>query len=269
VRTARLWIAMLAPLPGAVVMRAWENHPPAALWIPAILLAISGLLAQHGQVGSQLIARSIWWANLVLGTLISIAGGSHEKPLGLVLALATGTALLAMGRMGLDEDERSAFKPVAFRTSLTLSMIMAVADAQALVLFGALRLEDAGSPWGGHRALLEGGLLLVSAAVVALAIAGLYRLRAWGLLLGTLSAAGVAVLALTDAYGIKGPVANALILTSAVQILLPLPVFVAIVRRRSPAPSLAPSRLGRVVPGVLVVLMMGVSVAVVGLRLHY
>ena len=71
---------------------------------------------------------------------------------------------------------------------------------------------------------------------------------------------------LTDAYGIKGPIANGLVVTSAVQILLPLPVLVAIVRRRGPAPSPTLSRLGRVVPAVLVVLMMGVSATLVYLH---
>ena len=42
------------------------------------------------------------------------------------------SGLLAMGLMGSDGDDASAFQPVAFRTVLTLAMTMAVADAQGL-----------------------------------------------------------------------------------------------------------------------------------------
>jgi hypothetical protein len=253
-RVARLVVATVGSLAAAGVMRSWEHSPPLALWVPAGLLALSALLAHHGSVGSQLIARSAWWANLVLGTLISVVSSSREAPLGLALALGSGAALLAMGRMGLGEDEHSAFRPVAFRTTLTLGMIMAVADAQELLLFGALRLEERG--WHRHE---EGALLLGSAAFIMVAIAGLYRLRVWGLLLGSVGAIGVIVLAASDAYGLKGALGNALIVTSAVQLLLPVPIFVAITRRRAPEPGPASSRLARLGPPILVALMMGAS----------
>jgi hypothetical protein len=257
-RVARLAVATVGSLVAAGVMRSWEDSPPLGLWVPAGLLALAALLAHHGAVGSQLIARSVWWANLVLGTLISVVGSGHETPLGVVLALSSGAALLAMGRMGLDEDERSAFRPVAFRTTLTLGMIMAVADAQELLLFGALRLEDR-----SDLRLEQGGLLLGSAAFIMLAIAGLYRLRVWGLLLSSVGAIGVFALAASDAYGMKGALANTLMLTSVVQLLLPAPIFVAIARRRAPEPGVAASRLARLVPTLLVASMMAASVLMV------
>ena len=253
-RIARLVVATTGPLVAAGVTRSWNDHRPTALWVPAGLLALSALLAHHGEVGSQLVARSVWWANLVLGTLISVTGSGREAPLGLGLALGSGAALLAMGRMGLGEDERSAFRPVAFRTTLTLGMIMAVADAQGLLLFGVLDIEQRGFHHHG-----QGGLLLGSAAFIMLAIAGLYRLRVWGLLLSSVGAIGVIVLAASDAYGIRGEFANVLIVTSLVQILLPAPIFVAIARRRAPAPGPRSSRLARLGPAMLVALMMASS----------
>lgn len=268
----RLFLATTGSLAGAVAMRSWPGSSlPAGLWIPAILLVLAGLLAHHAELGSQLLARSVWWANLVLGTLISIAGSSNETRIGLVLCLGAGTALFAMGRLGLGEDDQqhssTAFQPIAFRTTLTFSMVMAVADAQALALFSSIRLEDAlRSSWDRSAAWQQSIVLAASAALICLAIVGLYRLRVWGLFLGALAAALVATLAATDFYGIKGPVSTALILTSVVQLLLPIPILVAIVRRRAPAPRPRLERAGRVALAALVLAMMAFSVVTVAVR---
>jgi hypothetical protein len=139
---------------------------------------------------------------------------------------------------------------VAFRTTLTLGMIMAVADAQALAWFGAVGMEDA------H--FVGGGLLLGSAAVLAVAVVGLYRLQVWGLLLAAVGSAGVAALAATRAYDLGGPLPFGFEATSAVQIALVVPVFVAIARRRAPAAS-PRTRLAALVPALAVVAMMGAS----------
>lgn len=250
----RAAIATLASIAAAIAMRSFHGHIPHALWIPTVLLVLAGVLAHHGEVGSQLVARSVWWANLVLGLLLSLVGSSWERELGLVLTGSTGIALLTMGRLGLDEDERSAFRPVAFRTTLTLGMIMAVADAQALTLFGALSLEDT-----GKFSRTNSWLLLLSALLLVIAIIGLYRLRVWGLLLAALTAALVAGLAFTGAYGFDGALAAALGITSLVQIALPAPIVLAIVRGRAPAASASPSRLARAVPALVIVTMVGVS----------
>jgi hypothetical protein len=119
-------VATASALGAAVLMRSWSGSVPAALWIPTAFLVLSAVLLHHGVVGSQLIARAAWWATLVLGTLLAVAGRGDSE-LGGLLAMTTGTALLAMGRLGLDEGEGSDFRPVAFRTTLTLGMIMAVA----------------------------------------------------------------------------------------------------------------------------------------------
>lgn len=271
-RRARVAVATVAAVVAAVLMRWWDTRGdlPAALWIPALMLALSAALLHHGAVGSQLLARSAWWSTLVLGTVIAGPGGTRsEARVGMLLALASGTALLAMGRLGLDEtaEDRSAFRPIAFRTTLSLGMIMAVADAQALALFGALKLQMGG--WKGSPAddVPQGILLLLSAAALTLAIAGLYRLRVWGLLLAMVASAGIVVLNLVGAYGLPGPLGIGLISTSAVQVLLPLPIVAAILRRRAVEPSGAPSPLARWAPPVLVGLMMaGASAGALLLR---
>jgi hypothetical protein len=152
----RLAAATVSVLGAAVLMRSWNGDVPAALWIPTAFLFLSALLLHHGALGSQLVARSAWWASLVLGTLIAVTGhSSSDGWIGVLLAVTAGTALMAMGRLGLDEGEGSAFRPVAFRTTLTLGMIMAVADAQALALFGALKVQEGAGrrvpPSGGPR----------------------------------------------------------------------------------------------------------------------
>jgi hypothetical protein len=121
----------------AVGLARLDQRPKVAIWVPVGLLVLSVAFVHHRAVGSQILARSVWWANLVLGLLLSIAGGaSAGRSLGATLVLAGGAPLLAMGSSGLDEDDRSAFRPVAFRTTLMLAMMMAVADAQALLFWG-------------------------------------------------------------------------------------------------------------------------------------
>jgi hypothetical protein len=261
VRWVRLGVATASALAAAILMRTWDGSVPAALWIPAAFLALSALLLHHGVVGSQLIARAAWWATLVLGTLLAVAGrGSREGTMGVLLAMTTGTALLTMGRLGLDEGEGSAFRPVAFRTTLTLGMIMAVADAQALVLFGALKLQEHGWKERPSESGPQSFLLLLSASVLVLAITGLYRIRVWGLLLATVCAAGVAMLSVTNAYGLPSPLGTGMALTSTAQVLLPMPIIIAIFRGKPPALSNTPSRIARIAPAVLVAVMMAVSV---------
>ena len=265
-RVTRLVVATAASLTAAIALRAWDRDPPACLWVPAAMLGASTLLAHHGEVGSQLVARSVWWSNLVLGLLLTIAGSSKERTLGLLLAATTGAALLSMGRLGLDDDERSAFRPVAFRTSLSLGMILAVADAQVMALFGVLKITDHKWSYGPIPTEIQGFILLGSTAMILVAIAGLYRLRVWGLLLNALGALGVAALSLTGVYGLESPLPQSLALRSAVQLLLPVPLVIAAVRRRPPEPSRAPSRLARLAPAAAVVVLMGSAATVFMMR---
>jgi hypothetical protein len=258
-RWGRLGVATVSALFAAALWRMWGGSLPAALWIPTGLLVLSAVLLHHGQVGSQLIARSVWWANLVLGTLLALKGYDTELRVGVLLTSATGIALLTMGRLGLDEGEDSAFRPVAFRATLTLGMVMAVADAQALALFAALKLGPDGWKESADERLPQAAMLAVSAALLIAAIAGLYRLRVWGLFLATACAAGVCALSVSNAYGLPSPLATGMALTSAVQVLLPTPVFMAILGSRPVRGS--QSRVARLVPGALVVLMMAAAVA--------
>jgi hypothetical protein len=242
-------------------MVTWQHDMLRVFGLPAGLLALSAALAHHGRTGSQLLARGVWWANLVLGTLLCLAGGGSERLFGLSLVIATGAPLLAMGRMGLDEDDEGAFRPVAFRRTLSLAMIMAVADAQALVFWGILKLRHDSWTRGPLPQETQGVILLMAAAVVLVGIVGLYRLRVWGLLVAALGALGLIVLAASDVCGLERPLPESLVATSVIQLLLPVPIVAAILRGSAPAPS-QPSLTARLAPQAVVLLLMVVSATV-------
>jgi hypothetical protein len=261
-RTLALVVATVAPLAGAVTMVTWEHDMLHVFSLPAGLLVLSAALAHHGRTGSQLLARGVWWANLVLGTLFCLAGSGSERSFGLTVVLATGAPLLAMGRMGLDEDDEGAFRPLAFRRTLSLAMIMAVADAQALLFWGVFKLRYDKWTRGPLPHETQGVILLLAAAVVLFGIVGLYRLRVWGLVVGAVSALGLIALAMSDVCGLEPPLPQSLVATSAIQLLLPVPIIAAIVRGRAPAPS-PPSFAARLAPQAVVALLVLVSVTVV------
>lgn len=190
---------------------------PFGLWVPAGLLVLSAALVHRAHVGGQLLARAVLWANLLLGSLIATSSGNHERPLGALLALSTGVALLALGRDGVEAGDgaQGVFAPKAWRGSLMLAMVLGLADAQSLLLFGTIDKYD------------DSALKIACAAFVSLGVVGLYRLRVWGVLVSLLANLGVAVLALSDLLEVPRPVKVALVITAAVQLLLPTPIVLA------------------------------------------
>lgn len=216
-------LASILAVGAAVCMRSWGSNLPLALWLPTGLLAASALLLHHPRLGSQLLARAVLWSNLILGVVMTFFANSRERPIAVVLAATTGAALLLVGRAGLDDRTRGgSFVPVAFRATLLALMVMALADAQSLAFFGALQLE-AWTPSPDRAALyfaLAGGLLG--------ALAGLYRLRVWGLLLGVVSWMAVAAVALAGGLQLPGGLVAAFVATSVLQMCIAAPLFVAL-----------------------------------------
>ena len=237
--TARRLVATLGALGGAVCMRSWNDLSlPAALWLPTLLLASSAILVWRRHIGGQLLARAVWWSNLILGTLIATSGSSSERGLAAVLSLCTGGALIAVGRADLDEATPSgSFLPTAFRGTLICLLVMAMADAQSLLLFGVLELSD-------HRhhhlaPLLHEALPIAVALPLLVSVIGLYRLRLWGLLLCLAASLALALLALTGTFDLPSPLLVAYVATAAAQWLVALPLVVALIRHR--APTVRPS----------------------------
>jgi hypothetical protein len=236
---ARRTLATLGALGGAVCMRSWDNTLPAALWLPTLLLVSSAALIWRRHVGGQLLARAVWWSNLLLGTLIATSGSSSERAVAALLALCTGGALIAVGRADLDEATPSgSFLPTAFRGTLICMLVMAMADAQSLLLFGALELTEPHHYSGGPR--LQEALPIAVAIPLLASVIGLYRLRLWGLILNLAASLTLAVLALSSTLDLPGPLLVAYTVTAAAQWLVALPLLVALVRHRAPTarPSL-------------------------------
>lgn len=211
---------------------------PGVLALPALLLAGCSLLLFRPHLPSQLLVRAALWSNLLLGTLIAISSHGDENLLSAMMAFSAATGLLALGRHGLDA-EHEGFAPVAFRGSLVLALVMALADAQSLALFGGLRLE--------HE-FADAAPLLGCAALMLVALVGLFYLRTWAVVLNIFANLMIAGLACTGQLELPNPIILGLCSTAIVQLVLPIPMISSMVRGRTPEAPLAPSVRAWIVP---------------------
>jgi hypothetical protein len=229
---ATLGLVMAAP-------REWWK-----LSLPMGLVLVSGAVVAVPRLGPQLAARAIWWSNLALGAVLALLGGSHERDAGAVLALACGGALLAIGRKGLAEaSEREGYAPAAFRSSLLLLMVFALADAQTFLLFGIVSITAQVA--GDHPV---GPVLVALGVAYVVGFVGLYRMKLWAALLD----AGVSLLALVSIPFLipahDREVMLFLALVAASHCLVAAPMLASLVTGR-PLPALAPGArlIGQVV----------------------
>ncbi len=248
-------VVSLLCLAAAVCMRSWGGHLPWQLWMPTGFLLAAAVLAHHQHVGSQLLARAVLWSNLLLGAVVAYAGNSREEPIASVLAVVTGLALLVLGRRGIDGDARGGgFVPVAFRATLVAILVMALADAQTLLLFGTLFFTEGGS------ASSTGAVSLALAAALILSIAGLYRLRVWGLLLDVVACGALVAASLLGALDL-GPVFTlAFAISGGLQIVLAVPLLAALFFPRARKQPSALSRRGVWLGSAAVVAVMVVAI---------
>jgi hypothetical protein len=242
----------------AVAMSVWgaeavrHGHPfdpgPATLFAP---LLVSLVLANVNHVGAQIVARGLWWFHLVVGTAGALA--SHQAAPA-ALALGAGAALLAARGAGLGATgpSRGPFAPAAFRRPLLVSLAMSVAEVQTLAVGAVLLPAGAGGRW------LAAGVALLAAAVV-----GLYRLRAWGVVLHLFATAFVARCAYVTAVATFGSpawlVAGIWLGLVAVQLAVPMPMVWAIVRRRPVAPPSTGPTAPRLFAALVLALMLAAA----------
>jgi hypothetical protein len=254
--TPRRLIATLAALGAAVSMRSWGDHDlPRALWLPTLLLAASAFLVWRRQLGGQLIARAVWWSNLLLGTLIALCSSEKEQSIAALLALCSGTALLAAGRGDLDEEAASSrFVPLAFRGTLMCMLVMAMADAQSLLLFGSIRMTEL-------SAVRANAPMIATALALLIAVIGLYRLRLWALALTLVSNLALTLVALYAPGDLPKPMRVAYVASALAQWLVSLPLLFALARRRAPVARRSIERTAQLGAALLIVLMMGTSLA--------
>jgi hypothetical protein len=142
-----------------------------------------------------------------------------------VAVVCSAGALLAAGRSGLEEGE-GRFRPVAFRGTLMLALVLAMADTGALLWIGS------GNLMFDHRP----SALLVAVPML-LGVVGLLRLRTWGLIVSLASNILMVVLGLTRVLYLPGPLRGLFVGTAILQLLVPLPMLVTIARGRAPGPD--------------------------------
>jgi hypothetical protein len=221
-------LAASAALVTAGTFFCFGGSPPWALGVPVLMLVLAAGLSFREHLPSQVLVRAALWSNLILGALITVSSHSSEAATAYAMLMASATGLMSIGRFGL-EQRSERFAPVAFRASLILTLVMALADTQSLALFGSIHLEETHFD--------KAAPLLACAGVMTVALVGLYRLAVWGLVLNLLTNLAVAGLALSGSLDLPNPIVVALCTTAIVQLLLPAPLLLAMVRGRSETPS--------------------------------
>lgn len=221
------------------------------LLVPAVLrsgvatfgiLSVAVWLVARPGFGPGLLVRALLWPFMVSALFGAVAGLVEVWPLvhnpyALITQRWTswlqipclGVAIRLLPRMEeLGPDPRARFSPVAFRGLLTLSLVLVIADATMLIRAAA------------------GSLLVVPAvfAVALLAIAyALYRMKTWALFAAWIANPLILIvmrdIAMSDtvsenivATGHMLSATFVLATTTVVQLLLPVPVFVAMLRGR-------------------------------------
>jgi hypothetical protein len=176
-------------------------------------------------IAAQLLARGAWWSFLLGGGLLAVAAPHDAERFGSLAVACNAVALLAAGRTGLGEGAGS-FRPVAFRGTLLLALVLAIADTGAFLWMGSGTAMFAGHP-----------SLLIMAVPMAVGVVGLLRLRTWGLLVSLASNLLVAILGLAGVLYLEGPLRALFVSSACLQLLVPLPMLVTIWRGRTPGPD--------------------------------
>lgn len=216
----------------------------------AVVVLAAGALLVLRPLWAALAGRGLLWTALAMTTLL----GSIDRPVWTTTAtaLAMCAALVVLGRP-LDRST-AAFQPSHHRGPLTLALVLGFADVATLMVWSSLACVD------GGIAMLRYALGFAAfAAAIAVSLVGLYRLRAWGFLLNlgvNLAAAGLMLL---DVFQL-GVVRLVFIVPALAQVLLALPVLVAIVRRRPLAVPAPIARLAAFVPATTIAVMAGLNV---------
>jgi hypothetical protein len=219
------------------------------LGIAAFPLVAGALLALR-PLWAGLAGRGLVWTTLAIATLLD--NGRPEWAF-TVTALAMCAALLALGRDTLDRST-AAFQPNHHRGPLTLALVLGFADVATLGAWGMLAFAS-----GDRSALPFAAAFTGFAVAIAVSLVGLYRLYAWGFLLNLGVNLAVVILMLCDVFSLE-IIRLVFIVPAVAQILLALPVLVAIIRRRPVTVPRSLARLGALVPATAVAIMAGLNV---------
>jgi hypothetical protein len=238
---------------GPMLLEAHDaRHSDAPLFVgmAAVAIIAAALLALR-PLWTALAGRGLLWTVLALATLAD----SASRPMWTftTTALAMCAALLVLGRHTLDR-QAAAFQPSHHRGPLTLALVLGFADVATLTGWSIVAFAD-----GGGRAVLFGAVFTGFAVAIAASLVGLYRLRAWGFLLNLAVNLAVVVLMMLDVLHLD--IFRLVFIVPAVaQILLALPVLLAILLRRPLTVPRPLARLGALVPVLTLLVMAGLNV---------
>ncbi len=227
----RTLLAAVAGL-GAAASFAVDVHT-GPWWFPVGVLCLAGVFAHVPHLGAQLAARGFWWSNLVLGVLFCVFDSGTQRTASFGLTTGAAVALLLAPASALQEAAaRAKYRPGLSPLTLQLLMVLAIADAETLGLFAVASAHDRSAPY-------ETLVYALGAAGFLAGFVGLYRLALWGVLASWVTAAAV-LTAVLAGFGFDRDLRTALALLSTLQLVAPLPMLVALVRRRPPRPARVP-----------------------------
>jgi hypothetical protein len=223
-RSRRALASMLVGVVGGIVFRAGIHTSEATVWIPLFALFVAAGVALVPHLGAQLLARALWWSNLVLGAILCFIGSHSENGPGIALVLGSGGALLLADRRALAAAaEVRDLRPAAFAGTIELVAILALADAQTLLLFAAISLD---------RSNTTSLAFLACAMAFVVGFVGLYRLALWGVIVTMSTAALLGTGLVTGVLTPHHDMVTALEVLCAAQIAAPVPMLLAILTKR-------------------------------------
>jgi hypothetical protein len=210
-------------------------------------LAAAGLF--HGRkLQLQLMARAAIWAAMILDMVLAHIGWHMGAASG---AVVTGAlALLVAGPVA--SAEPGAFQPVAYQRTLTLSLVLGLADTFTLWMWTGFAML-------GNAPVIDTLGFLACAVVTLVSVIGLYRLRMWGLALSVVGNAGIVIVFGLDL--IRLPELKIIFITPAIaQLVVALPVLAGVILRRPLEPPAWVLRASRMLVPTALVMMIALAI---------
>ena len=226
----RAGVAGIAGVLGSVLLVAEEADDAPVVLIPAGALLLAAIAVHARSLGAQLFARAAWWSSFTLGVFLSIIGSGRERAEGGVLAIGTAIALLVADPKRLSAaTAQGGYRPIAYRGTLQLMMVFAIADALTMSLFGFLSIDKSDKT--------AGYVLLAGAALFVVGFVGLYRLALWGIFATAGTALVLGILLATEIVRPDRDLLPPLLFVCIAQPLAVTPMITSMIRRK-PLPSL-------------------------------
>ncbi len=191
----------------------------ALLFMAAIGVAPFAAMVKH--TAAQIFSRAVLLQLTCFGLLV-VGQGVFFRPEsdaiagGILISLAGLLPLVILGSRGLGSNAGK-FAPDAFRFTLLASLVFGLADTWALLFYTVM--ERGSVP------------MLASAGLMTVALFGLYRLKVWGLVVCVSANLLIAGLALSGVFDLPNILTYGLAATAGIQLLLPLPLIKAMIRK--------------------------------------